>query len=172
MLIPTPRYETLYLHDDGEIPNNADLAVIIYRGASTGENAETDFRRFLHQNSWGDIWINGVYDYHHYHSTAHEFLGILEGEARLKLGGAQGKVVTLYRGDAVVLPAGTGHKNEGSSKDFKVIGAYPDGQQYDMNTGVPEERPRALDNIRGLPRPKLDPLYGLVGPVKVVWGGS
>jgi len=44
-------------------------------------------------------------------------------------------------------PAGVAHKNLGQSSTFAVVGAYPDGQHWDMNTGKPGERPRADQRI-------------------------
>ena len=160
--------ETFEFEDDGSIPNSR-LPVVLYRQVTPGDGAETAFRTALKKHGWGGNWVNGVYDYHHYHSTAHEFLGVLSGTVHLQRGGEQGARLSLHAGDAVVLPAGTGHKCEGNSDNFKILGAYPDGQDWDLGTGKKSERPKVLENIGALPRPKQDPLYGTSGPLKELW---
>ena len=163
---------TELLGDDGTFPNNETLPVLIYRGAfdaaaySSGDDIERTFR----QNRWGATWQNGIYSYHHYHSTAHEVLGVARGTATVRLGGDSGIAIDLAPGDVVVLPAGVAHKNEGSSADFLVVGAYPLGQEYDMNYGKPEERPAADRNIEATPLPETDPVHGSAGPVLERWG--
>jgi uncharacterized protein YjlB len=104
--------------------------------------------------------VNGVYRFHHYHSTAHEFLGVLAGRATLALGGSKGLELEVETGDALVLPAGTGHCNLGQSSGFSVMGAYPEGQNWDLLRGDPEDRPEAVENIRQVPMPAADPLFG------------
>ena len=59
--------------------------------------------------------------------------------------------------------------NSGSSSDFAVIGAYPDGQSWDLLTGDPGERPQALQNIRSVPLPRADPVFGAEGPAVTRW---
>jgi uncharacterized protein YjlB len=88
---------------------------------------------------------------------------VIGGEVHVKLDGPQRAVASLKPGDAVVLPAGTGHKCETSSDDFQMTGAYPSGQQWDLCTGKLGERPKVLENIRQLALPKQDPLYGKLG---------
>jgi uncharacterized protein YjlB len=47
-----------------------------------------------------------------------------------------------------------------------VVGAYPKGQEsYDLRTGEERERPGVLENIRGVPLPETDPLFGEGGPL-------
>lgn len=163
--------EALVLGDDGTFPNNEKLPVLVYRGAfdaaesSLGDHIEWTFR----QNGWGGTWQNGIYSYHHYHSTAHEVLGVARGTATVRLGGDDGLAVDLAPGDVVVLPAGVAHKNEGSSADFLVVGAYPLGQDYDMNYGKLEERPTADRNIEATPVPETDPVHGAAGPLLERW---
>ena len=116
--------------------------------------------------SW---WRDGVYDFHHYHSTAHEVLGCYAGRATLQLGGPDGPTVTIARGDVVVLPAGTPHKRIEATRDFRVVGAYERGRDYDMLLGDPAVRLGAESRIDGVPSPQCDPIYGESGPLVQAW---
>ncbi len=76
----------------------------------------------------------------------------------------------MEAGDAVVIPAGVGHRNEGSSGDFSVVGAYLRGQEdYDLRTGEEGERPQVLENIRNVSLPEADPVFGNDGPLSRHW---
>ena len=161
---------TELIKETGHFPNNNHLPVIIYRSAvKFGKKEEVSFEDIFTDHRWENCWRNGIYDYHHYHSTAHEVLGILSGNVTLQLGGPVGRIFKLTKGDAVVLPAGIAHKNLGSSADFICVGAYPEGQEYDMNYGDASERPAADENIRRVPLPSTDPLYGDHGPLVNLW---
>lgn len=161
---------TFMLEDDGRIPNNPKLALLVYSGAiPTDDDPQSFCRNRLAKNGWGGIWVNGVFDYHHYHSNTHEFLGVVSGSARLALGGPEGIELDVSAGDALVLPAGTGHKRLDASSDFRVVGAYPGSADYDMNTGEPGERPQVLQNIREVGAPDNDPLFGVDGPLVALW---
>ena len=87
----------------------------------------------------------------------------------MQLGGASGITETVQAGDVILIPAGVGHKNLGASDDLRVIGAYPPGQQWDLCTGRPEERPRADAAIARVPLPTTDPVYGGQGPLLAYW---
>ena len=71
--------------------------------------------------------------------------------------------------DVLLIPAGVAHKNIGSSTDFKCVGAYPEGRDFDINLGKSGERPGTDKNIRKVPIPKLDPLYGKEGCLSLYW---
>lgn len=162
--------QQLVFQDDGAIPNNP-LPLLLYRQAfapNTKDLASVIEQRFA-ENDWTGSWRAGVYPFAHYHSTTHEVLGVFSGSARLRLGGAQGTTVEVHSGDVIVIPAGVGHQNLGSSGEFSVVGAYPGGRQWDLLLGLPGERPQADRNIATVPLPDNDPLYGSKGPLKRIW---
>lgn len=123
------------------------------------------------ENGWGGAWSDGVFTYHHYHSTAHEVLGIVRGTARLAFGNESGVTVEVEVGDVAVIPAGVRHCNSGSSEDFLLAGAYPRGQSWNLRTGEPGERPEVIENIRRVPLPEADPLFGNEGLLVEYWAG-
>lgn len=164
--------ERYCFEDDGTLPNNARLAVLIYRAVLDGgtDNHARAFAALFTENGWPAAWRSGLFGFHHYHSTAHEALGVYAGQGRVRLGGPKlGQCVTLNPGDLVVIPAGVAHKDEGSSSDFRLVGAYPKGQRWDMMYGMPGERPAADRNIERTPLPERDPLYGVDGPLIRYW---
>lgn len=68
--------ETLRLSRNGWMPNNDHLPVLIYRRAfETSSDTASMMERIFQRNAWPAQWRNGVYTFHHYHSTAHEVLG-------------------------------------------------------------------------------------------------
>jgi uncharacterized protein YjlB len=69
----------------------------------------------------------------------------------------------------LVLPAGTGHCNAGSSDDLLVVGAYPDGMEWDIRRGDPAEHLVVLANIDAVPLPQSDPVHGPDGPLRQLW---
>lgn len=158
------------LADDGVFPNSV-LPLLVYPSAvdSVGTAAAAIFERLFTANSWPAAWRDGIYGFHHYHSTAHEALGICRGKARVQMGGPDGVILDVSAGDAVVIPAGVAHKKITASGDFLVVGAYPQGQRWDMNDGSPGERPRTDRNIRNVPLPDADPVLGGDGPLLTLW---
>ena len=159
------------LNDDGTFPNNRNLPLIIYKEALIlpAKDAASVTEKILHKNSWENTWRNGVYGFHHYHSTAHEVLVVCSGQAEILLGGENGLHVEIKKGDVLIIPAGVAHKNILSDNDFKVIGGYPKGQDWDMNYGKPGERPGTDKNISHVPLPVADPIYGINGPMMEHW---
>ena len=159
-------------NDDGRFPNNP-LPLLIYKGAmelpADQEASASVVEKLFEMNNWKNSWRNGIYDFHHYHSITHEVLGIYSGAAIVQLGGPGGISVSISKGDIIIIPAGVAHKNLEEKNDFKCVGAYPDGKNYDMNYGDKDERPKADENIKNVPLPDLDPLYGNEGPLHKFW---
>ncbi|MGI4760232.1 MAG: cupin domain-containing protein [Janthinobacterium lividum] len=161
--------EKLYFKDDGTIPNSR-YPLLLYRQAFVARDAAGAAwleGRFA-ANNWTNSWRNGVYPFHHYHSTSHEVLGVYAGAALLHLGGENGQKVRVQAGDIIVIPAGVGHKNLGSD-NLGIVGAYPDGRPWDVNRGLPGERPQTDKNIAALPLPGTDPLLGKTGGLLSIW---
>jgi len=131
--------------------------VVVYRGLEL-ESPER-VKEHLASHSWTSAWINGIFDFPHYHSTAHEVLVCTGGNATLQLGGDGGRELEIRSGDAMVLPAGTAHQRLSSDGDFTIVGAYPEGQSFDMMYGKAEERPEADRRIRDVDKPVSDPFY-------------
>ncbi len=168
---PTQQLETFLLGDDGAIPNNPRLPLLLYQNAIQLPTADPAAvcERIFGRNGWGGGWRNGIYSFHHYHSTAHEVLALARGRARIHFGGDSGPIRDVQAGDVVVIPAGVGHKNLGSSADLLVVGAYPPGQRWDLCRGTLDERPWALQNIACVPLPDTDPVFGTHGPLLDHW---
>jgi uncharacterized protein YjlB len=165
-----PRVVTRLLKDAVTIPNSR-LPVMIYQAALDlpKDDPAAAIEALIHANQWGNDWRNGIYTYHHYHSTAHEALLVFSGSAKVQLGGESGVIETIGAGDVIIIPAGVGHKNLGSSSDFHLVGAYPPQQNVDMKYGKPGERPRVDENIARVALPATDPVFGKTGPLLDHW---
>ena len=171
LLLPSTEIRSCLLKDDGKIPNHPRWPLVLYLGAMKPEEEDAAgiVEQLLTDNGWVDTWRNGIYSYHHFHSTAHEVLVVYSGSAKVQLGGEQGITETVKAGDVIILPAGVGHKNLGSSSNFRVIGAYPKEQEPDLCTGKPGERPGVLENIQKVALPEADPIYGPNGHLLTLW---
>lgn len=166
-------FKTYFFEDDGSIPNNPDLPLLVYSDSLSREQTKaTRCRELLNSHGWSNSWVNGIYSYHHYHSITHEVLTVLSGSADVKMGGEEGEKLSISTGDVIVIPAGVGHCNLGSSGDFRVMGAYPEGRSYDLRTGEADERPEVLQNIREVPLPQFDPVTGEKDPLYQHWNES
>ena len=169
------KFSTHEFADAGSIPNNPDLPLILYRRAldEDGTDRASAFERLFTSHGWGGTWRNGMHPFHHYHSTAHEVLGIAAGSVTVHFGGESGRPVDLVAGDAVLIPAGVGHKRVNSSPDLLVVGAYPVGQRWDLirdDDVVDGAAVRA--RIRALEMPPLDPIAGADGPLSTHWAAA
>jgi uncharacterized protein YjlB len=165
------KMERVFLKDTGRFPNNEKLPLLLYKDVLELSEGASSVEGLFHKNSWLNSWRDGVYGVHHYHSTAHEVLGVYNGSAEVQFGGDEGIRRTLEKGDVVVIPAGVAHKKLKSSAGFGVVGAYPDGQMWDMNYGNDGERPGTDRNISRVANPENDPVYGKGGPLIELWKG-
>jgi uncharacterized protein YjlB len=158
---------SFFLKDDGQIPNNQELPVIIYEGVFSDN--PNDMVGAFNRHNWTGSWSGGIYDYHHYHSNTHEVLGVRSGQATILLGGDSGERLEVKTGDVVLLPAGIGHQLVKATGEFEVIGAYPNGMTPNIIQQDPAGRAQALQEIRNVPVPETDPVYGDNGPLLRKW---
>ncbi len=158
--------------DDGSIPNNPQLPMIVHLGAflppASGEDIKRAERRFS-ENGWSPAWHNGIYPFPHYHASCHEALFIAQGWAKVRFGGRHGVVLKVSAGDVAVLPAGTGHQAIAISDDLLVVGAYPAGSSFDLCRGTASEHATAVGIIASVPRPDRDPVLATAGGVAKLW---
>jgi uncharacterized protein YjlB len=169
LLAPNTRCEHFMLPENGWVPNNRRLPVILWRAAidPPARECAARFEALFEQNGWSPQWRDSVFDYHHFHSTAHEALGVASGDAELILGGPHGRVIAVSAGDALLLPAGTGHCLLTAGRRFQVVGAYPPGQQWDIRRDALDDHERAA--MEELPFPQSDPVGGDDGPLLRHW---
>lgn len=115
----------LRLADDGSIPNHPHLPLLLWRRVVDPGNRDPAARleAIFARHGWVPAWRNGIYPLPHYHSTAHEVLGIARGRVRFRLGGARGVELVVEAGDVVFLPAGVGHQRLERAPDLLVVGA-------------------------------------------------
>ncbi|TVP43026.1 MAG: cupin [Halomonas sp.] len=169
MSIPQP--ETLYFDSDetNGFPNSP-LPVLIYRQVIDNSDAETAadaFEAMFKRHGWPPAWRYHLYDFDHFHSTAHEALGVFRGQALAQLGGPNGSELMLYPGDVLVLPAGIVHASLEADDDFCMVGAYPSGQHPEIERGDPAELAAAKARVANMAIPKDTPVGGSLASL---WG--
>ncbi|MGZ4034132.1 MAG: cupin domain-containing protein [Bacteroidia bacterium] len=167
-----PHISSFVLKRNKNFPNSR-LPVLIYRKGmmlpEQNNKAASIAQKLFIRNGWSNSWRNGIYDFHHYHSNTHECMAICMGSANVILGGPNGKRVKLKQGDVIILPAGVGHRCTAKSSDFLCVGAYPEGKDYDTNTGTADEYKKAISRMKAVPIPKHDPLFGDQGFLRSYW---
>lgn len=155
---------------NGYFPNNQRYPFIIYRQALSFTNKATKLvQELLQNNSWVNLWVNGIYNYDYYHSNNHKVLIIFAGSCTILIGGSKEIKYDIAKGDVIIFPAGVSHKSLTSSANFQCIGSYSLDFAYDMNYRKPEEHPKVDLNIKQVLLLTSDPIYGKNGLLFNYW---
>lgn len=161
--------QVIELQENYPFPNNP-LPVLIYPKALEevlGQDyTETDIKTFLEQHNYSNSWTEGIHPFHHFHSNTHEVVACFSGKATVQLGGPDAETLTLKKGDLALLPAGVAHKKIDATSEFQIVGAYPNGRQFDMQKGDKEQYDHLKETIAHVPLPSFDPIEGKEGAVQ------
>ena len=118
--------------DDGLVPNNPTLPLLVYRRAidvSGQKDPAARIERIFARNGWDDSWRDGIYSFTHFHSMIHEVLGVAAGRARVRFGG---KVIQIDTGmQPAYSPTGRASALEMSGGVFTAI--YEDRRDVLLN---------------------------------------
>lgn len=163
-------------HTPSHLPNNPARPLLIYHAAYPPSTPPSSLESHLRTHGLTPQWRYTMYRETHYHSTTHEVLCVYRGRAKLLFGGEQNparREVEVCAGDAMVVPAGVGHRlledlgESESGEAFAMVGSYPGDCQWDMCFGREDEedKVRRAGEVAWLER---DPLYGEDGPA--LWG--
>lgn len=148
------------------VPNNPNHPAVIARNVLAGAHDDRAVRGLMEHKGWGHTWSSVVFDYHHFHPDAFEALSVARGSATLMLGGPQGETVDVNAGDVMILPPGFGHRRLGMKDGFLICGAYPPGQgNYTVVRDSSGYDAAMLRQIKAVPRPLTDPVWGGDGPL-------
>jgi uncharacterized protein YjlB len=159
------------LRDAGTIPNNPKCPLLVYPRALRlpSNDPAVAVEAVFRANGWTGLWRDSIYPFQHFHSNSHEVLGVYRGSATVQFGGEPGVILEVTAGDVVLIPAGVGHKRLRASRDFAVVGGYLSDVDYDLCRGNKTERPQADENIKRVPLPERDPVYGADGLLFEHW---
>jgi len=159
-----------YIPSHAHLPNTTahNHPLLIYHSCFPSSTPPSALEAHLASNSLTPQWRYTMYTTTHYHSTTHEVLCVFSGRARLLFGGEANPAKVeeeVVAGDAIVVPAGVGHRLlEDLEGGFQMVGAYPEGCNWDMCYGKAgeEDKAKAAARVEWF---KRDPLYGHDGPV-------
>jgi uncharacterized protein YjlB len=165
--------EDIRLADDGLVPNNPRLPLLIYRAVFApgrdGVEAQSTLAA-LAANNWRGGWVNGIFTYHHYHARAHEVLANLGDAVTVQFGGPAGPELVFGPGDVAIIPAGVGHCRRSEPRRLVIVGAYPVGStDWDLKRIDPNDYRQAKIEIPEVPLPETDPVTGAASPLRDYW---
>ena len=134
-------------------PQPPPFPVLIYRGVDAAAGAVAA-RALFAAHGWGGSWVDGVFDFHHFHSTSHEALAVVAGRATLELGGPQGEAFDVAAGDVLVLPPApaTGARAPRRVHRRRRVPRRAGGLRPAPRRVRPRSRPRASGSPRSAPR--------------------
>lgn len=160
------------IHENRPFPNNS-LPVLFYKGAAekwlNHSNAAEAVLSHFEKNGYSNGWVNGIFNYHHFHSTTHEVLACIAGEGSIQLGGPEQSTYTITKGDVLLLPAGIAHKKIQATNNFQIAGAYPNGLKPDIQKGNHSDYEKVKRVISDISLPQKDPVEGPNGPLIQYW---
>ena len=153
---------------------NSHMPLLVYRTPlKEAGDLEKKFKSVFAHHGWTKAWTDSIYDFEHFHTTAHEVLGIAKGHARVRFGGADGEVIELNQGDVIAIPAGVAHQRLHAGHGLTVVGAYAEGHDFDMNRpGEAADEGIEARRSERVPLPHQDPVYGEMGPLRMLWNKS
>ncbi len=162
--------QPVQLRDDGQVPNSP-LPLLVYEGAFAPGTSSDEVIAHFAAHGWRSAWVNGIFDFHHYHARSHEVLANLGRAVTVQFGGEDGPVIDFQPGSAVVIPAGGGHCRLSRDAGLVIVGAYPSGQEdWDLKRADnPADYRRAQAEIPHVSLPENDPLTGESGPLLTHW---
>lgn len=165
--------EPIFLDENEPFPNNP-LPVLYYENVLESVFGEDfsgdDVLELFKNNGFVNGWTGGILDRHHFHSNAHEALACSAGELRVQLGGPQGRMFTIRKGDVLLLPAGTAHKKLEATEEHEIIGAYPlNDSEYDMQYGDADNYEAIKESIANVAMPHTDPVTGSPSHIEEYW---
>ena len=164
--------KTFYPKENQPFPNNP-LPVLYYPKVVANLLNEPDPAQsvldLFEKKDYTNGWVNGIFSYHHFHSNTHEVLACIAGKATVQLGGPDTQSYSFSEGDVLLLPAGVAHKRVAASPDFKIVGAYPEGLEPDMQKGGAENYESIKQAITAVQLPKKDPAEGANGSLSNHW---
>ncbi|CAK7563979.1 MAG: hypothetical protein SEPTF4163_001862 [Sporothrix epigloea] len=168
--------ETYYLKRNQHAPNNA-FPVLVYRQCLPLPVSEEKTTAFLEAHAWEKKGTWGHIGVRHFHPNVHECYGVIAGESTMLVGCGSddpddsGQEIELSVGDVIVLPAGTGHCNLQSTKNYLYVGVYPSGgPMYKAELGKEGADVAALRReVDSVAMPLEDPVSGKDGALLKLW---
>jgi uncharacterized protein YjlB len=161
--------EAIGIAPDGEIPNS-HLPLLVARDAlPTDARTAAKARRLIENAGWTGTWTYTVFPFWHFHTAGHEVLACISGEALIGFGGDGGPRIWMRVGDAVLIPAGVGHRRFEGGDGFQVCGGYPPGQSGEIVRPGELNADAIREALGRLSLPTTDPLTGERDGLLVYW---
>lgn len=149
--------ETVTFQPSEWVPNNQTLPVLVYAEVFSGAEVTQNLERLFAENGWSGLWRNGVFDYQHYHTGAHEVLGIGCGSGKCRCALAIAWCCLRVR---VI-------KTLDRRQISSSLGHIPPDRHADIQRAKPSSE--QLDTIADVGLPSSDPVQGPSGLLTTAW---